>query len=120
MEKQFRRIFETALKRRGVTGETLLQLLETRLDNVVYRLGLANTARPPVRWFRTAMCRSTAERQHLLFQREGGRSNHDQGSTEIAATRLAQHGINPDRPVPDWLAVDRDALSGRVAHIPFT
>src|SRR5215472_14100939 len=43
MEKQFRRIFETALKRRGVTGETLLQLLETRLDNVVYRLGLANT-----------------------------------------------------------------------------
>src|SRR5215469_11457724 len=43
MEKQFRRIFEVALKRRGVTGETLLQLLETRLDNVVFRLGLANT-----------------------------------------------------------------------------
>src|SRR3982751_2002811 len=43
LEKQFRRIFETALKRRGVTGETLLQLLETRLDNVVYRLGLAQT-----------------------------------------------------------------------------
>jgi small subunit ribosomal protein S4 len=37
----FRRIFESALRKRGVTGETLLQLLETRLDNVVYRLGLA-------------------------------------------------------------------------------
>src|SRR5437588_10267397 len=43
LEKQFRRIFQTALTRRGVTGETLLQLLETRLDNVVFRLGLANT-----------------------------------------------------------------------------
>src|ERR1700745_362492 len=43
MEKQFRRIFQVALRQRGVTGETLLQLLETRLDNVVYRLGLANT-----------------------------------------------------------------------------
>src|SRR4029078_7548355 len=38
MERQFRRYFETALRKRGVTGETLLQMLETRLDNVVYRL----------------------------------------------------------------------------------
>src|SRR4030081_2049671 len=43
MERQFRRYFETALHKRGVTGETLLQMLETRLDNVVYRLGFANS-----------------------------------------------------------------------------
>src|SRR5437763_6201260 len=43
LERQFRRVFENALRKRGVTGETLLQLLETRLDNIVYRLGLANT-----------------------------------------------------------------------------
>src|SRR5437867_4558309 len=43
LERQFRRYFQTALTRRGVTGETLLQLLETRLDNVVYRLGFANS-----------------------------------------------------------------------------
>src|SRR6478672_939551 len=43
MERQFRRIFESALRKRGVTGETLLQLIETRIDNVVFRLGLANT-----------------------------------------------------------------------------
>src|SRR4030081_4142049 len=42
LEKQFRRIFQTALRKRGVTGETLLQLLETRLDNVVFRLRLSN------------------------------------------------------------------------------
>src|SRR6201982_3565110 len=43
LERQFRRYFETALRKRGVTGETLLQMLETRLDNVVYRLGFANS-----------------------------------------------------------------------------
>src|SRR5271156_2786060 len=43
LERQFRRYFTTALPRRGVTGETLLQLLETRLDNVIYRLGFANS-----------------------------------------------------------------------------
>src|SRR4026209_717033 len=43
LERQFRRIFQSALRKRGVTSETLLQLLETRLDNVVFRLGLANT-----------------------------------------------------------------------------
>src|SRR6201993_1144345 len=43
MERQFRRYFETALRKRGVTGETLLQMLESRLDNIVYRLGFANS-----------------------------------------------------------------------------
>src|SRR5438093_7201367 len=43
LERQFRRYFKTALTRRGVTGETLLQLLETRLDNIVFRLGFANS-----------------------------------------------------------------------------
>src|SRR5207237_1763062 len=43
LERQFRRYFQTALTRRGVTGEILLQLLETRRDNVVFRLGFANS-----------------------------------------------------------------------------
>ena len=43
MERQFRGVYERALKRRGVTGETLLQLLETRLDNVVFHLGIGTT-----------------------------------------------------------------------------
>ena len=47
LEKQFRRIIQTALRKRGVTGETLLHLLEMRLDNVVFRLGLANTRSEP-------------------------------------------------------------------------
>src|ERR671931_2481986 len=43
LERQFRGVYERALKRRGVTGETMLQILETRLDNVVYHLGFAST-----------------------------------------------------------------------------
>src|SRR4026207_1357498 len=46
LERQFRRIFQSALRKRGVTGETLLQLLETRLDNVVYPLCLRQTPQP--------------------------------------------------------------------------
>ena len=45
LEDQFRRYFEQAERTRGITGETLLQLLERRLDNVVYRLGLRDVAR---------------------------------------------------------------------------
>ncbi len=45
LERQFRRTFETATRRHGVTGEELLKLLESRLDNVVYRLGLARGRR---------------------------------------------------------------------------
>src|SRR5437762_12460671 len=48
LEDQFRRYFESAERHRGITGETLLQLLERRLDNVIYRLGLA-TSRPQAR-----------------------------------------------------------------------
>src|SRR5437764_14184909 len=48
MERQFRGVYERAFKRRGVTGEQMLQILETRLDNVVYHLGFANT-RPAAR-----------------------------------------------------------------------
>src|SRR5881397_597002 len=49
LERQFRRLFEQARKKRGVTGETLLQLLETRLDNVVYLLGFATAQAALVR-----------------------------------------------------------------------
>src|ERR1043165_7046904 len=48
LERQFRGVYERALKRRGVTGETMLQILETRLDNVVFHLGFATT-RPAAR-----------------------------------------------------------------------
>src|SRR6202050_3110254 len=69
MERQFRRYFETALRKRGVTGETLLQMLETRLDNVVYRLGFANS--------RSAARQLVSHGHVLVNNRKGNVSSHN-------------------------------------------
>lgn len=53
-EKQFRRTFEEAARVGGITGENLLRILECRLDNVVYRLGIARRVPLPASWFLTA------------------------------------------------------------------
>jgi len=119
LERQFRRIFQSALRKRGVTGETLLQLLETRLDHVIFRLGLANTRRA---------ARQLVTHGHVLVN---GRSvniasyNVKAGddvmikdkpkSRQLALRNLELTQIAP---VPDWLTVDRDAFSGKVARIP--
>ena len=119
LEKQFRRIFQTALRKRGVTGETLLQLLETRLDNVVFRLGLANTR---------SAARQLVSHGHVQVN---GRSVNIASYTckagdEIVikdkpkSRQLALRNLELTQiaPVPDWLVADRDALSGKVARIP--
>jgi small subunit ribosomal protein S4 len=53
LERQFRRYFAEADRRKGNTGENLLQLLESRLDNVVYRMGFGSTRAKRVSWCRT-------------------------------------------------------------------
>ncbi len=119
LEKQFRRIFQTALTRRGVTGETLLQLLETRLDNVVFRLGLANTR---------SAARQLVSHGHVMVN---GKSvniasyNVKAGDTvsikdKPKSRQLAVRNLELTQiaPVPDWLIADRDALSGKVSRIP--
>ncbi len=119
LERQFRRIFEKALQKRGVTGETLLQLLETRIDNVVYRLGLANT--------RNA-ARQLVSHGHVLVNGRGVNvaSYNVKAGDEIAikdkpkSRQLVLRNLDLTQivPVPDWLTVDRDALSGKVTRIP--
>ena len=59
LENQFRNYLSEALRRPGVTGENLLQLLETRMDNVIYRLASPRRAPRPARWSRTVTSRST-------------------------------------------------------------
>ena len=119
LERQFRRIFQSALRKRGVTGETLLQLLETRIDNVVFRLGLANT--------RNA-ARQLVSHGHVLVngRRVNIASYNVKAGDEISIKEkpksrqlvLRNLDLTQIAPVPDWLAVDRDALKGKVARIP--
>ena len=111
--------WQAAMRKRGVTGETLLQLLETRIDNVVYRLGLANTR---------SAARQLVSHGHVMVN---GRtvnvaSYNVKAGNEIAikdrpkSRQLALRNLELTQivPVPDWLTVDRDALKGKVAHIP--
>src|SRR5207248_11719726 len=119
LERQFRSIVEKALQKRGVTGETLLQLLETRIDNVVYRLGLANTR---------SAARQLVSHGHVLVNGRGVNvaSYNVKAGDEITikdkpkSRQLVLRNLDLTQivPVPDWLTVDRDGLSGKVTRIP--
>ena len=119
LERQFRRIFRIALTRRGITGVTLLQLLETRLDNVVFRLGFANSR---------SAARQLVSHGHVTVNgRKVDVSSYNvkpgdtitvkdkPGSRRLAAKYLELTQISP---VPDWLTLNKEQFSGQVARIP--
>jgi small subunit ribosomal protein S4 len=119
LEDQFRGYFETADRTKGITGEILLQLLERRLDNVVYRLGLA-TSRPQARQLV----------RHGHFQVNGKKVDIPsyavrQGDvvTVIARSQKGptiEHAIQEvkGRGVPEWLSFDPNTTSGRIMSMP--
>ena len=119
MEKQFRRIFESALQKRGVTGEILLQLLETRLDNVVFRLGLANTRSAARQLVSHGHVQVNSRKVNISsFNVKAGDEITVRDQPKSRQLALRNMELTQIAPVPDWLTVDRDALTGKVAHIP--
>ncbi len=119
LEDQFRRYFETADRQRGITGETLLQLLERRLDNVAYRMGLA-TSRP--------QARQLVRHGHLQVNgrkvdipsysvRIGDVLSVRPGSRQSAALLHALEEVK-GRGVPQWLSFDADQMTGRIISLP--
>jgi small subunit ribosomal protein S4 len=119
LERQFRGVYEKALRRRGVTGEQMLQILETRLDNVVYHLGLANTR---------AAARQMVSHGHI--QVNGRKVNvpsfalkvndiitvkNTNVSRQLATKNLE---ISTSRAIPDWLSLSKDEFKGVVMRIP--
>ena len=119
LERQFRRYFELAERRPGVTGENLLQLLERRLDNVVYRLGFAGSR---------SQARQLVAHKHL---RVNGRPvnvpSHMVKPGDAIEVRDASKQIEPiqvslsavgSRRMPEWLELDIDNLRGRVVSLP--
>lgn len=119
LERQFRRYFQTALTRRGVTGEILLQLLETRLDNVVFRLGFANSrngARQMVSHGHVTVNGRKVDVSSFNVKPGDTITVKDKpGSRRLAAKNVELTQIAP---VPDWLAVDKESFTGKVARIP--
>jgi small subunit ribosomal protein S4 len=119
LEKQFRRFFEIASHRRGVTGDILLQLLESRLDNVVYRLGFANSrnaARQMVSHGHIAVNgRKTDVSSYLCRPGDTVTVREKDGSRRLATKNMELTGIAP---IPDWLSVNKDQFTGSIARIP--
>jgi small subunit ribosomal protein S4 len=119
LERQFRRYFEIALTRRGVTGEILLQLLETRLDNVVYRMGFSKTLRGARQLVVHGHVRVNGRKANIpsMNLKPGDRV---EVRDNARSRSLVQRGLELTQivPVPDWLVVDREKLSGTVSRIP--
>jgi small subunit ribosomal protein S4 len=119
MERQFRRYYEVALKRRGLTGLNLLQILESRLDNVVYRMGYADSR---------AQARLLVTHGH--FDVNGRRTDvpsmllspSDEVAVRDGSTKRTYfkelRNIAPDRNSPDWLSRDVKNLSGKLIRFP--
>ncbi|MEN2983946.1 MAG: 30S ribosomal protein S4 [Dictyoglomaceae bacterium] len=117
LERQFRRYFEEASKGKGVTGERLLQILETRLDNVVYRLGWAL---------------SRAQARQLVLHRKilvnGRKVNIPSYNVKVGdVIEVAEKDLIPvqealetfsNKHVPSWLEVDNENLKGRILRLP--
>ncbi|MBV9127729.1 MAG: 30S ribosomal protein S4 [Verrucomicrobia bacterium] len=119
LERQFRRYFHTALARRGVTGETLLQLLETRLDNIVYRLGFANTrrgARQLVSHGHVAVNNRKVNVSSYNVKPGDTVTVRDNPKSRQLASRFLE--LTQIAPVPDWLTLNKESFSGQVARIP--
>ena len=119
MEKQFRGVYEKALKRRGITGETMLQILETRLDNVVFHLGLANTraaARQMVcHGHITVKGRKVNIPSFALKVNDVIEVKNHNVSRQLATKNLE---VAMSRAVPDWLSLSKEEFKGTVMRIP--
>lgn len=115
LEKQFRKYYVMATKKQGITGEMLLQILESRLDNVVFRLGLANTRRE---------ARQIVNHGHITVngQKVDIPSYLVKPGDVIAVREKSKNSVrikeivetNANRVVPKCLSMDKNTLTGKV------
>jgi len=119
MESQFRRYVVEAFNSSSVTGEVLIQLLERRLDNVVYRLNFAESRRQARQMVRHGHFnvdgRSTNIPSYQLKPGDSITWKETRKNRDFFTTLT--DGI-PRRPVPEWLALDTNAMSGTVVRNP--
>ena len=119
MEKQFRGYYEEASRRSGKTGENLLQILESRLDNVIYRAGLARTRRAARQLVTHGHFEVNGRRVDVPAYRvlPGEEVRMAPASRELVAVKLAQEAASRGQPVA-WLSVDTDKAAGRMVERP--
>ncbi|HHU75457.1 MAG TPA: 30S ribosomal protein S4 [Firmicutes bacterium] len=119
LEKQFRRYFVEADRRKGVTGETLLQILESRLDNIVFRMGLARSraeARQLIRHGHFAVNNQKVNIPSYLTKQGDEISVREGSKNQPFFKELAEWGATQGTAA--WLDVDREKLAGKVIRLP--
>ncbi len=119
LEAQFHRYYKQALKSRGVTGQVLLQMLERRLDNVVYRLGFATSRAQARQLVRHGHFTVNARKVDIpsYAVRLGDTVAVKRTSGENPTIQHAMEEVK-GRGVPEWLAIDSAAQSGRISSLP--
>src|SRR5690349_18567829 len=119
MERQFRGVYEKALRRRGVTGEQMLQILETRLDNVVYHLGFANTRAAARQMVAHGHVRVNGRKVNIPSFSLRVNDAIDIKNTNVSR-QLATKNLESatSRAVPDWLLLHKEEFKGTVMRIP--
>jgi small subunit ribosomal protein S4 len=119
LERQFRRFFIQAKKGPNTTGENLLTLLERRLDNVVYRLGFADSR---------AQARQIVRHGHIMVNdrktdipsflvKSGDVVKWREASTKTDYYKRVAEEIE-EKFIPDWLSLDKESMAGRVLNLP--
>ena len=116
MEKQFYKLYEEATRKEGVTGELLLQYLERRFDNVVYRLGLTTTRRQARQLVSHGHLEINGKRVNIASYRvkQGDVITVREKSRDLA---LIKESLN-QKSVPGWLTLDENGLSAKVLENP--
>jgi small subunit ribosomal protein S4 len=119
LENQFRRYFEAADRQKGVTGELLLQMLERRLDNVVYRIGFATSRAQARQLVRHGHFNVNGKKVDIPSYacRQGDTVAIRTGSAENATIQHAMEEVK-GRGIPEWLLFDAAALSARISQLP--
>ena len=118
LEKQFAKYYEMANKQAGITGQNLLQILESRLDNVVFRLGLANTrkeARQLVNHAHILVNGKKVDIPSYLVKHGDVVSIREKSKSSPRIKEIVEQ--NEKRVIPKWLSMDKNKLEGRVLQL---
>ena len=119
LETQFRITFEKAVKMKGITGENLLGTLERRMDNVIYRMGLATSrsqARQTVRHGHIQVNGRKVNIPSFIVKPGDEISVRETSKTNVSI--ISSRDATAHAPAPSWMDVDRENLRGRINSIP--
>lgn len=119
LENQFRRYFEAAARQRGITGELLLQMLECRLDNVVYRLGFSTSRAQARQLVRHGHFSVNGRKVDIPSYRvkEGDIVAVRDRSKQSTAVAHAMDEVK-GRGIPEWLELRAEQMAGRIVSLP--